>query len=32
MSNPFWLTDTRMARLAPFLRKSHGKPQALTGL
>ena len=26
MSNLFWLTDARMARLQPFFPKSHGKP------
>lgn len=25
MSNLFWLTDAQMARLQPFLLKSHGK-------
>ena len=27
MSNLFWLTDTQMARLAPYFPKSHGKPR-----
>lgn len=27
MSNLFWLTDTKMSRLAPFFPKSHGKHQ-----
>lgn len=27
MSNLFWLTDANMARLEPFLPKSHGKPR-----
>jgi hypothetical protein len=27
MSNLFWLTDAQMARLEPFLPKSHGKPR-----
>lgn len=27
MSDPYWLTDERMARLAPYFPKSHGKPR-----
>ena len=27
MSDLFWLTDAQMARLEPFVRKSHGKPR-----
>ena len=27
MSDLFWLTDAQMARLEPFLPKSHGKPR-----
>ncbi len=27
MSDLFWLTDTQMARLAPFFPKPHGKPR-----
>ena len=27
MSDLFWLTDAQMARLAPFVPKSHGKPR-----
>lgn len=27
MSNLFWLTEAQMARLQPFLPKSHGKPR-----
>ncbi|RCW84193.1 putative transposase of IS4/5 family DUF4096 [Paracoccus lutimaris] len=27
MGNLFWLTDAQMARLQPFLPKSHGKPR-----
>ncbi|MEM9523560.1 MAG: IS5/IS1182 family transposase, partial [Pseudomonadota bacterium] len=27
MSEFFWLTDARMARLHPFFPKSHGKPR-----
>ncbi len=27
MSNPFWLTDTQMARLRPFFPKSLGRPR-----
>lgn len=27
MSNFFWLTDTQIARLQPFLSKSHGMPR-----
>ncbi|MFV0292300.1 MAG: transposase, partial [Paracoccus sp. (in: a-proteobacteria)] len=27
MSNLCWLTDAQMARLQPFLPKSHGKPR-----
>ncbi len=27
MSDLFWLTDARMARLEPYFPKSHGKPR-----
>ncbi len=27
MTNLFWLTDVQMARLQPFIPKSHGKPR-----
>ena len=27
MSDPFWLADAQMARLEPFVPKSHGKPR-----
>ena len=27
ISDPFWLTDTKMARFGPFFPKSHGKPR-----
>jgi transposase len=27
MSDLFWLTDAQMARLKPFLPKSHGRPR-----
>ncbi len=27
MSDLYWLTDEQMAKLAPFFRKSHGKPR-----
>ncbi len=27
MSDRYWLTDEQMARLAPYFRKSHGKPR-----
>ena len=27
MSDLYWLTDEHMAKLAPFLPKSHGKPR-----
>ena len=27
MSDPFWLTDVQMARIAAFFPKSHGKPR-----
>lgn len=27
MSDLFWLTDTQMARLAPFFPKFHGRPR-----
>ena len=29
MSNLFWLTDAQLARLQPFLPKSHGKPRVV---
>ena len=29
MSDLYWLTDEQMARLSPYIPKSHGKP--LTG-
>ena len=37
MSNLFWLTDAQMARLRPFLPKSHSRPrvddlQVLSGI
>ncbi len=37
MSSLFWLTDAQMARLRPFIPKSHGKPrvddrQVLSGI
>jgi len=27
MSNLFWMTEAQMARLQPFLPKSHGRPR-----
>lgn len=28
MTNLYWLSDTQMAKLEPFLPKSYGKPRA----
>jgi transposase len=32
MSDQFWLIDAQMARLEPFVPKSHGKARVLSGI